>query len=77
MLKSLFKFAVGLAIGAAVGAAAARMLAPASGEELIEQARSYRDQVIQAGKEAEEQRRIELESRFAQAKQFKPAPPVS
>lgn len=75
MVKALFKFVSGVAVGAAVGWVAVRLLTPASGEDLKERARAYRDEVIQAGKDAEEQRRIELQSRFEQAKQFRPAPP--
>lgn len=68
MLKGLFNFTLGVALGAAVGLVAARLLAPASGEEMVQSLREYRDGVIQAGKEAEEQRRIELESRLVQIK---------
>lgn len=68
MLKGLFNFTLGVALGAAVGLVAARLLAPASSEEMVQSLREYRDGVIQAGKEAEERRRIELESRLTQIK---------
>lgn len=75
MVKALVKFVSGAAIGVAVGWVAVRLLTPASGADLKERARAYRDEVVQAGKDAEEQRRAELQARFAQAKQFKAAPP--
>lgn len=74
MLKGLFQFTLGVALGAAVGLVAARLLAPASGDEIVQGIRDYRDEVIQAGKEAEEQRRIELESRLAHLRRSRGAP---
>lgn len=72
MLGSLFRFVGGAVIGAAAGAAAAVLLAPSSGEQLKGDARSYWEQIKQAGAEAEALRRAELETKFRKAKLNQP-----
>lgn len=72
MIGTLLKLAGGVVLGAAVGMAIGRLVAPSSGEELVERIQAFRDEIITAGKQAEEERRVELQSRFAQAKQFRP-----
>jgi hypothetical protein len=72
MLGSLFRFIGGAMVGATAGAVAAVLLAPKSGEQLKSDARSYWEQVKQAGAEAEVQRRAELETKFRKAKLNQP-----
>lgn len=72
MLGSLFRFIGGAMVGAVAGAAAASLLAPKSGEQLKSDARSYWQQVKDAGAQAEAQRRIELETKFRKAKLDRP-----
>lgn len=71
MFRTLFKFATGAMLGVALGAAIGVLLAPASGAELKARVNTLRDEVITAGKQAEEERRRELRARFEQAKQSK------
>jgi gas vesicle protein len=59
-------------IGATAGAVGAALLAPKSGEQLKSDARSYWEQVKQAGVEAEALRRAELETKFKKAKLNQP-----
>lgn len=73
MLGTLFKFVSGAAIGAAVGGAIGLLLAPHSGKDFKQNIIAFRDEVITAGQNAETERRRDLEQRFNQAKQFKPA----
>ena len=72
MLGSLFRFVGGVMIGATAGAVGAALLAPKSGEQLKGDARSYWEQVKQAGAEAEALRRTELETKFKKAKLNQP-----
>jgi gas vesicle protein len=72
MLGSLFRFVGGVMVGATAGAVAAALLAPKSGEQLKSDARSYWEQVKQAGIEAESVRRAELETKFRKAKLNQP-----
>ncbi len=72
MLGSLFRFVGGLMVGATAGVVAASMLAPKSGDQLKRDARSYWEQVKQAGLEAEALRRAELETKFRKAKLNQP-----
>ncbi len=72
MLGSLFRFVGGIMIGATAGAVGAALLAPKSGEQLKTEARSYWEQVKQAGVEAESLRRAELETKFRKAKLNQP-----
>jgi hypothetical protein len=72
MLGSLFRFVGGVLIGATAGAVGAALLAPKSGEQLKSDARSYWEQVKQAGAEAEALRRAELETKFKKAKLNQP-----
>lgn len=75
MLGALFKFVSGAAIGAAIGGAIGLLLAPQSGQGFKQSIVAFKDDVIAAGQEAEAERRRDLEQRFRQAKQFKPAMP--
>jgi gas vesicle protein len=70
MLGTLFKLAGGLVLGAAAGAAVGILLAPKSGTDLQSDLRAYVENVKAAGRDAEAQRRQELQTKFAQAKQF-------
>lgn len=72
MLGSLFRFVGGVTLGAITGAAAAALLAPKSGEQLKVDARSYWQQVKDAGAQAEALRRAELETKFKKAKLNQP-----
>lgn len=72
MLGSLFRFAGGVMFGAITGAAAASLLAPKSGEQLKSDARSYWQQIKDAGAQAEAVRRTELETKFKKAKLNQP-----
>jgi len=72
MLGSLFRFVGGVMIGATAGAVGAALLAPKSGDQLKSDARSYWEQVKQAGAEAEAMRRVELETKFRKAKLNQP-----
>ena len=71
MLGTLFKLAGGLVLGAAAGAAVGILLAPKSGTDLQNDLLAYVDDVKAAGRNAEAQRRQELQAKFAEAKQFK------
>lgn len=70
MLGNLFKFASGLAIGAAIGVGVGRLVAPKSGEELKGDMEAYWKNVVDAGKQAEADRRAELQAQFVDAKRF-------
>jgi gas vesicle protein len=70
MLQTLVKFVGGTLLGAATGAAIGILLAPKSGTDLQRDIQAYIDEVKAAGRQAEEDRRRELEERFTQAKQF-------
>lgn len=70
MLGTLIKFTGGVLVGAALGMALGRLVAPSSGQELKSDMRSYWDGVVETGRQAEAQRRSELEAQFAQAKKF-------
>lgn len=72
MLGSIFRFVGGVMIGATAGAVGAALLAPKSGDQLKSDARSYWEQVKQAGAEAEALRRVELETKFKKAKLNQP-----
>lgn len=73
MLRSLLRFVGGAAVGAAVGAVVGLLITPASGEENKQNLLAFRDEIIEAGQQAEEERRAELLTRFSEAKRFKPA----
>ena len=70
MLGTLIKFTGGVLAGTALGMALGRLLAPTSGQELKSNMQAYWDGVVEVGRQAEAQRRAELEAQFAQAKKF-------
>jgi gas vesicle protein len=71
-MRKLFMFLLGLMLGALVGAAVAAMLAPESGEATRGQIQSRMQQVIDEGKKAAAERRMELESELEQLKRGEP-----
>ena len=73
-MRKLVSFLAGLLAGAVVGAAAAILLAPSSGTELQERARTRVQVLIEEGKRAAAARRAELE---AQLDAFKRGTPVT
>ena len=73
-MRKLVSFLAGLLAGAVVGAAAAILLAPYSGTELQDRARSRVQALIEEGKRAAAARRAELE---AQLDAFKRGTPVT
>ena len=68
-MRKLFMFLIGLMLGALVGAAIATLLAPDSGESTRGQIQGRVQQVIDEGKRAAAERRLELESELEQLKQ--------
>lgn len=75
MLGTLFKFVGGVVIGAAVGGLIGVIVAPEGGEDLKSDIRAYIDDVKESGRQAEAQRRAELEARFIRTKEVRrPAP---
>ena len=73
-MRKAISFLAGLLAGAVVGAAAAILLAPYSGPELQERARTRLEALIDEGKRAAAARRAELE---AQLEAFKRGAPVT
>jgi gas vesicle protein len=63
------KFLEGLVLGALTGAAVALFMAPQSGKDMQDTIRQRINMVIDEGKRASAERRAELESQFAQARQ--------
>lgn len=70
MLSTLLRFTGGALLGAAAGYAAGTLLAPKSGDELQSDLRNYWSDVLEAGREAEAERRAQLQSQFSEAKRF-------
>jgi gas vesicle protein len=54
------KFTLGLALGAGIGAAAALLVAPQSGKVSVEQIQARIDEMVNAGKAAQNEREKEL-----------------
>ncbi len=73
-MRKVFSFLVGFLAGAAVGAVAAILLAPYSGTELQERARTRVQALVEEGRRAAAARRAELE---AQLNAFKRGAPVT
>ena len=63
-MRKVASFLVGLVIGATVGAAVAILLAPYSGSELQERARTRVQELVDEGKRAAATRRAELEAQL-------------
>ncbi len=68
-MRKLFMFLLGFLLGAAIGAAIATLLAPDSGEATRGQIQGRVQQIIDEGKRAAADRRVELESELDQLKQ--------
>jgi gas vesicle protein len=73
-MRKVISFLVGLAAGSVVGATVAILLAPYSGRELQERARTRVQGLIEEGKRAAAIRRAEME---AQLEAFKRGTPVT
>lgn len=67
-MRQIIGFLAGAMCGAVVGAVAALLLAPASGIELRQQARTRVDELLAEGRQAAEDRRAELEGQLAALK---------
>ncbi len=63
------KFLEGLVLGALTGAAMTLLMAPESGKDMQETIKQRFNMVVDEGKRASAERRAELESQFAQARQ--------
>lgn len=63
-MKKVFSFMAGGICGALVGGVAALLLAPTSGEDLIGNAQSHWQSVLDDASQAREEKRQELESQF-------------
>ena len=61
----------GLVVGALLGAALVLLLTPRSGAETRQQIQDQIDAVLEEGKEAAEERRLELTRQFEELKQTK------
>jgi len=70
-MKKMFSFLLGFLLGALVGAAVAMLLAPEAGENTRRQIQIRMDQVIEEGKRAAAERRVELEEQLEQLKKGK------
>jgi gas vesicle protein len=70
-MRKLLAFVLGFLVGAVVGVAIATLLAPESGEQTRGQIQLRVQNVIDEGKRAAADRRVELESQLDQLKQGK------
>ena len=73
MFGTLLRFAGGLIVGAAVGTVIGRLIAPSSGQELQQSIVDFRDEVIEAGVQAELETRTALQTEFNRAREFSPS----
>ena len=71
------KFLFGLTLGVAVGWLAGSFLAPQSGEDLRQTVRDRVNRIADEGRNAAEQRVIELRTEFEAAKAPRPAGPAA
>ncbi len=60
VIGKTLRFTLGLSLGAGIGAMAALLLAPQSGKITKEQLQERLDQIMKAGKEAQQEREKEL-----------------
>jgi len=67
-MRRLVGFIAGAMCGAIVGAVAALLLAPASGDELRQNARARFQEMLTEGRQAAADRRVELETQLAALK---------
>ncbi len=72
-MNKTFSFLVGLVAGAVVGVAAAILLAPYPGSELQERMRARVQDLIEEGKRAATDRRVELQAQLDAFKAGAPA----
>lgn len=72
-MRKVFSFLGGMMVGAFTGGLLALLLAPETGPELQQQIRDYVDQLVNEGKEAARQRRLELEQQLEAFKKGEPA----
>jgi gas vesicle protein len=72
-MRKVFSFLGGMMVGAFTGGLLALLLAPETGPELQQQIRDYVDQLVNEGKDAARQRRLELEQQLEAFKKGKPA----
>ena len=63
-MKKVFSFMAGGICGALIGGVAALLLAPSSGEDLISNAQSHWQSVLDDAAQAREEKRRELEAQF-------------
>ena len=70
MFGTLLRFAGGLIVGAAVGTVIGRLIAPSSGQELQQRIVDFRDEILEAGIQAEQDTRSTLQAEFSRARQF-------
>ncbi len=73
MFGTLLRFAGGLVVGAAVGTVIGRLIAPSSGQELQQRIVDFRDEVVEAGVQAELETRSALQAEFSRAREFRPS----
>ena len=66
------RFFAGVVVGAAVAAAVVVLLTPQSGEDLRDGIKARIDNIVQEGRQAAEDKRLELTAQLEQAK--KPSP---
>lgn len=72
-MRKLCSFFWGLMFGVFTGGLLALLFAPEAGPELQDQIRKYVEQLLEEGKEAADQRRLELEQQLEAFKRGKPA----
>ncbi|MDX1688723.1 MAG: YtxH domain-containing protein [Candidatus Promineifilaceae bacterium] len=68
-MQKFFSFVAGLMSGSIVGAAAALLLAPASGEELRQEAQARWEEALDEAKKAMEETRLQKEREYQMMKE--------
>ncbi len=71
VIGKTLRFTLGLALGAGIGAAAAMLAAPQSGKVTKEQIQARLDEVVSAGKSAQNEREKELLAYWEQQLELK------
>ncbi len=64
MMRRLMFFALGVFFGAALGSTLAMLLTPASGDDLRKRAKNHVDRALEAGRQAADVRRREMEAQL-------------
>ncbi len=72
-MRKTFSFFWGLMFGVFTGGLLALLFAPETGPELQDQIREYVEQLIKEGREAANQRRLEMEQQLEAFKKGNPA----